>query len=200
MSVHRHSAVRLENYIPLIAKIARQHHSHLPVSRRIWVDPEDMVHDGIEIATTRILPNFVRGKGAVFTTWLQTCLDHYFQNYIKASYCQKRNNGLAIPLEDIAYLLADKSFKLNVDGLVAKDLLLRIYELASPNLQYYMCLWFFVQDAAIPNPNDRRALKSKAEFLQLCTKLGVTVEVCRSFFAYKASGAFMDSYARRVNR
>lgn len=198
MSVRRHSAIRLENYFSLIAQLARLHHGRLPTNRRIWIDVEDMIHDGIEITTTTILPTYTRTRGTQFTTWLTNCLDHYYQNYVKASYCQKRNQGMNIPLEDIEYLLADSSFKLTIDGFAAKEMLLKIYELASVELKYYMCLWFFVNDSAIPNPNDRRAVASTREFLLLANKFGVTYDVCKAFFAQKSTGVFANGLQRKI--
>lgn len=194
MQLRRSHAIRLENYLPLIAKIVRSYYRSLPESKKAWITVDDMIHDVIITVKTDLVRHFDPDK-AKFTTILTIFTERWCMNFLKSHRRRKRDEGFAIPLDDLQYLLVGPSFQID-EG--EKNQLVGVYRAASPRLKTYMLQWFFSGEPIrlYKGSRSREAIK---ELLKLCTIFNVNAETCRRFFVQKEQGKFTGGYEHRIS-
>lgn len=190
-------ALRLENYIPLIAKIARSYYRNLPEGRKSWVQLDDLIHDAVVAVQVRLLPNYEHKK-AKFTTILTIFVERYFINYTKAIRRMKRNEALNVPIDDIEYMFGSTETPRTINNRFAVNDLMNLYALASPALKLRMCYWFFDENGVHLKSLHSKDSNVRDEFLQLATRLGITSETCRAFFSEKLDGNYAAGYGSRI--
>lgn len=193
MQLRRCHAIRLENYLPLIAKIVRSYHRSLPESKKAWITVDDMLHDVIISVKVNLTPVYNPSK-AQFTTILTIFTERWCMNFLKSHRRHKRDEGFAIPLDDMQYLLVGPSRMID-EG--EKKQLVSVYHVASPRLKLYMLQWFFSGEPIrmYKGSRSREAIK---ELLKLCDMFHVTAETCRRFFVQREQGDFSQGYEHNI--
>jgi hypothetical protein len=173
--------VKLENYLPLVAKKAWSAWYKLPPQARTWNDPEDLIQDGILYARRKVLPNF-NPRRANFLTFITISMENYYKNVLNEFFTQKRHSCTTVPLNEryhIRYRLGCRAVSLcQIDEteqeIQAVETLHKVFAEASPLLKKYLERWLVTK--AKVHVRGHRFDEARLEVRDLSRRLGFTRE------------------------
>jgi hypothetical protein len=158
---------KVKNYIGLIAQKAWSAWRKLPPQPRHWIDVEDLIQDGVLYTKAKVIPKY-RPHRANFTTFLAMCLEQYYSRMLHEHFTMKRNAMLTVPLDLVAYRLAEQDeFE---DEIEAVETLRKLSRAASPGLKHYLKHWLLLK-GHIHFRGDRFR-DAKKEMQTLCNQYG----------------------------
>lgn len=161
--------MRLQSYLPMIAKAAWQAWRKLPAYQKTWIDVDDLIQDGVIFARYHVLPRFQPERGAKFTTYLSAALQNYYTTRLQDAFRKKRNSGDLLPIEDFQdTLMGSDETEAHV---LADEALGKLLSLASPELRKYLYSWLVLQKST--SRSGGRFSSAKKEILGLSKKLGM---------------------------
>lgn len=170
-------ASRLElvnQYQNMARKLAWQFWKTLPVSTKMWVDPEDLISDALLYIVDRA-PEMYNAKRGRWSTFLTTGISNLFLNFALSQQTKKRF-GFNVPAEDLDRLGVGKK-----DGAIQRceaiDALLKTYSEASLELRVAMRQWFSVEKHKFRR--SATAKRNYQEFAELAEKNKLSPNDCR---------------------
>lgn len=122
-------------YLPLVAKKARQQWFRLPPQTRAWVALEDLIQDGMLHLVQHLLPKH-NPKKCRLLTFLWWGLDNFYKNKNNFHFQKSRFDGRTVPLN--AAVISAGS---DVREVFALSALYKTMEAASPELREKMVCW-----------------------------------------------------------
>ncbi len=164
--------VNIEQYKKMVLQLAFKCWRQLPVSVKMWVDPEDLVADAYVYILAWAKFRYKESRAGK-STFLWTGVSNLYLNFALKHQAKKRF-GWRIPLEDVQWLgkqdkkIAEKE---------ALDALSRIYSEASKPCRNRIKSWFGQEMVrARRSEKERRVYE---EFSLLAKKNGLTRDDCR---------------------
>jgi hypothetical protein len=162
----------LAQYRGLVIKLAWQYWRRLPVSTKMWVEPEDLIEDAYLFILTRHAQTY-NNKRAMRSTFLWTGIGNLFLNFALSQQTRKRF-GWPVPLEEVETMGRRDD---RIQRVESVDAIIRIFNQASPECQVEMRRWFgFERPKVRRSEQGRRIYK---EFSELAYQNRVSPDDCR---------------------
>lgn len=166
----------------VIKKLAYQNWKRLPLGAKSWIDPEDLVSEGMTFVRYTLMKEFNPKLGNRFMTLLYISLDrHYKERSIAMCRIKRTIPG---PIDDEADPPAEDIRV--VDAMSGEQGIIKVYSLASPRLRKYMETWFFSDEGASKVfKSSVPFMKASREFRKLAQESDLGIDQCRAFLDRK---------------
>ncbi len=151
-----------EQYKRMAMQLAWKYWKQLPVSTKMWVDPEDLISEAVLHVVTRI-SDIYNPKKSSMSTFVYCSVGSVLFNFVLSQRNAKRF-GWNISLDDEAcpsIPRRDEAFQL----MEAKQSLERIFIESSPKLRMEICRWFSIEKRSPRYSKDGRRLTREFSFL-----------------------------------
>lgn len=164
--------IEIEQYKKMIYKLAFRSWKQLPVSVKMWVDPEDLIADAYLYILACAKYSY-KGTRAGKSTFLWTGISNLFLNFALKHQAKKRF-GWRVPLEDIEWFGRQDKKIIEREALVA---LSRIYLEASEDCRDRIKIWFGQETVRAKRSEKEKQIYT--EFYVLAKKNGLSRDDCR---------------------
>jgi hypothetical protein len=169
---NEHDIAVIEQYKKMVYQLAFKSWRQLPVSVRMWVDPEDLVADAYVYILALAKFSYQKNRAGK-STFLWTGISNLFLNFALKHQAKKRF-GWHVPLEDVNWLGKQDKKIAEKESL---DALSRIYAEASEDCRDRIKKWF--GQTAVKTRRSKKERQFYEEFCFLAKKNGLTKEDCR---------------------
>ena len=162
---------KVESYVKLIAKKAWMNWRKLPPASRAWIDPEDLINDGVLFVKSYIIPHYRPHRGP-FSTFLIFALDQYYMRVLMTNYTGRRNACQTIAVAEVKHelgALGDLE-----DEIHAVESLKKIAHVASPILRRYLGRWLVYRGNV--HRHGLHFQVARSELLELAKKYNFTYQ------------------------
>lgn len=171
MKKEESSLLLYEQYKRMAMKLAWKYWKQLPVSTKMWVDPEDLIAEAVLHVVTRI-GDIYNPRKASMSTFVYCSVGSVLFNFVLAQRNSKRfswNVSLSdeacpnIPRQDDIFQLVE-----------ARQALEKTFMQASPRLRSEICRWFSIEKRSPRYSKEGRRLTSEFAFLAKRNRLSVS--------------------------
>lgn len=116
----------------------------LPILHKQRIELEDVIQEAVWFVHLRVIPNYKKGTGAKFETYLFRCLDNFFITWRM----QRLKEPIYIDLESVMFGLSAKS-EMEQSYLLA-DSFQKLFHRASPALRVFLTHYLYSRRFPFP--------------------------------------------------
>jgi hypothetical protein len=187
----------VEHVLPMIVKFAHRTYDHFPAHVKTWYDIEDLIADGIGLASTTVLKGHSGKKAAGYVTYLYKSLDNLRKDRLKELFTDKRfvrgvysidSTNMMTP--DRRIVLMSDLIKTRRDRFVADEerliqridserAFIKLYAQSSPALKRYLIMWLIQPTETKFKLYGGKFLNARDEFRALSPAALMLPEHCR---------------------